>query len=536
MTTYIFKTILCSAILILIYYLVLEREKIFRFNRFYLLFSIVFTFIVPLVTIEIRSAESLIPETVYQPIGTLQGIISQPILTSVNEHISRVNFLLLGYITVTIFLLCRFIINILVLFAIIKSNDSVPFHGAKLVLTRDNRVPHSFLNYVFISKEDFEIGKIEKEIFSHELAHIKQRHSLDILFFEFITVFTWINPLLYFYRKAIQLNHEFLADDYVVNTFRSTQNYQLLLLDKALKTNRLILSSSFNYLLTKKRIIMMGKKTSFRTAILKQIALVPLLVGTGFLFTTKIVAQDTKKQVQEQSTSNAQQKQWSQENNLSFNHDKYTSSIGFSTWVASQIKYPKEALEKGFKGWVNVSYTIELDGSVDKVKIIAAPDNLLGEAVVKAVQASPKWMVPKNIANTTPLNSSVDIKFEIPEKVLGSEDIPVFVVVEQMPQFPSAKDASPQANRAALSEWIAKNIKYPKEAINEKIEGTVFIRFIVSNTGKPEGFVIMKSVNPLLDAEAIRVLNLMPNWKPAMQGGDPKYVYYPAMVEFKLPK
>jgi len=366
MTTYIFKSILCSAIFILFYYIVLEREKIYRFNRFYLLFSIVFAFIVPLITIEIRSAVSLIPETVYQPVGSLQSFISQPILTSVNEHITRVNFLLLGYITVTLFMLCRFLISILVLFANIKTNDSVTYHGAKLVLTRDNRVPHSFLNYIFVSKEDFEKGKIEKEIFNHELAHIKQRHSLDILFFEFINVFIWINPLLYFYRKAIQLNHEFLADDYVVNTFGSTTNYQLLLLDKALKTNRLILSSSFNYLLTKKRIIMMGKKTSFRAAILKQIALVPLLVGTGFLFTTKIVAQDTKKQGQEQSATNAQPQQRSQENNLSFNHDKYTSSMGFSKWVASQIKYPKEALEKGVKGWVSVSYTVALNGFVDK--------------------------------------------------------------------------------------------------------------------------------------------------------------------------
>jgi bla regulator protein blaR1 len=289
MTTYIFKTILCSGILILIYYLVLERERIYRFNRFYLLFSIVFAFIVPLITIKIRPAASLIPETVYQPVSSIQSSVSQQTLPSVNENITLGNIILLVYITVTLFLLFRFIINIIVLLAKIKNNGSVPYQGVKLVLTRDNHVPHSFLNYVFIYKEDFEKGNIEKEILSHELAHIKQRHSLDILFIELITLFAWINPLLYLYRKAIQLNHEFLADEYAVNTFTSPHDYQLLLLDKARQPRALVLSSSFNYLQTKKRIIMMTKKTSLRIAILKQIALIPVILVTGFLFSTKVI-------------------------------------------------------------------------------------------------------------------------------------------------------------------------------------------------------------------------------------------------------
>jgi TonB family protein len=536
MTIYIFKTILCSAILILIYYLLLEREKIYRFNRFYLLFSIVFAFIVPLITIKIRPAVSLISETVYQPSSSIQDTVLQQSLPSINEKITLGNLLLLVYITMTVFLFCRFIINIFVLLNKIKNNSPVPYHDAKLVLTRDNHVPHSFLNYVFIYKEDFEKGNIEKEIFSHELAHIKQKHSADILFIELITIFAWINPFLYLYRKAIHLNHEFLADEFVVDTFSSTQDYQLLLLDKARQSSVLVLSCSFNYLQTKKRIIMMTKKTSLRIAILKQIALIPVIVATGFLFSTKVVAQDTKKTTQQQANSTQQQQRRSPEDDPSFKHDKYTFSMGFSSWVASQIKYPPKALKKKIQGWVHVGYTVELDGTVSNVKINAAPDPGLGEAVAKAVKSSPKWMPAKNTANASPFKSSVDIKFEIPEKVLGSEDIPVFVVVQQMPQFPLAKDATPQANKAAIGEWVAQNLKYPNKAIKEKVEGTVVIRFIVTKKGKLEDFTVMKSIHPLLDAEAQRVLSLMPDWKPATQGGEPKDVYYPAMVEFKLPK
>jgi len=550
MTSYIVKTILCSAILILIYYLVLEREKIYRFNRFYLLFSIVFSFIIPVITIKIRTAVSLISPTVYQPVSSIQGAVSQQTLPSVNENITPGNILLLVYLGVTLFLFIRFIINVIVLFIKIKNNDSVPYHGAKLVLTGDNHVPHSFLNYIFIFKEDYVKGNIEKEIFNHELAHVRQRHSLDILFIELITLFAWINPILFLYRRAIQLNHEFLADEFVVNSVTSPHDYQLLLLDKAMQPSVLVLSSSFNYLQTKKRIIMMTKKTSFRIAILKQIALIPVIIITGFLFSTKVIAQDSKKTVKKQTNTSLEQQKQSPENDPSFKHDRYSLSMGFSSWVTNQIKYPPESLKNNVKGWVHVGYTVELDGTISNVKINATPDPVLGDVVAKAVKSSPKWMPGKNTAGKSPFKSAVSIKFEIPEKVISSEDIPVFafgkipsfeeltvgIEVDQIPQFPQAKAATEEANEEAIRGWVDKNLKYPEKAIKGKIEGPVIIRFIVTKNGKLEDFLVTRSVSPLLNDEALRVISLMPDWKPAMQGGEPKNVYYNAIVEFKLPK
>lgn len=546
MTNHIVKTILCSSILILFYYLVLEREKIFRFIRFYLLFSIVFAFIVPLITIKTRQPASIIPEKVYQQISSIQSTISQQTLPSVNENITHVNYILFIYIAVTLFLLCRFIINILVLFKKIRNNGFVTYKGSILVLTRDNHVPHSFLNYVFIYKEDFEKGTIENEIFSHELAHVKQRHSLDILFIEFLMLFAWINPILFLYRKSIQLNHEFLADDFVVNTITNPRDYQLLLLDKARHSSVLVLSSSFNYFETKKRIIMMTRETSFRTALLKQIALVPVIIFTIFFFSTKGIAQNTKNPTQ-QLTISAQEHLWTPEDVPSFNHDRYSFTMGFSSWVAGQIKYPTEALRKKIQGWVHIGYTVDSNGTISNVTINSAPDPELGEVAAKAVKSSPKWMPGKDLS---PVKGSVSIKFEIPEKVASSQDIPVFAIekvpgseelhpfldAEKLPHFPLAKAETVQANDDAIREWVDQNLKYPEEAIGEKVEGTVTVRYIVSKSGKLEDFIVIKSIHPLLDEEALRVLSLMPDWKPAMQGGEPKDVYYYAEVAFKLPK
>jgi len=322
----------------------------YRFNRFYLLFAIAFSFIVPLITIKIRVLGLPISETINLPETILQNTLRQQILPAINDSFSLSKILLLIYVTVTAFLFCRFIVNISAIFFKIRNNNSVKYLNAKLILTKDSQVPHSFLNYVFVYFKDFERGTIEKEILSHELTHVKQRHSLDILFIELLIIFAWINPLLFLYRKAIQLNHEFLADEFVVSKFRDTQTYQLLLVDKATKTNNLLLSSPFNYLLTKKRIIMMSKKTSLKVAILKQMALIPVIAITGFLFTTKIDAQDRTIVAQQhiESTQNGVSQELLKEYQDIINKYKRTFKDGKEGYNLTLVQTDRERLEKIF--------------------------------------------------------------------------------------------------------------------------------------------------------------------------------------------
>jgi TonB family protein len=298
----------------------------------------------------------------------------------------------------------------------------------------------------------------------------------------------------------------------------------------------------------------MNRKTSLKIAILKQIALISVLLATGFLFSTKIIAQDTKSQMHQQATPG--QQSITPDDQPSFSHERSSASMGFSSWVAGQIKYPSKSLKEKIKGWVHVGYTVDLDGRITNVKLNAAPNPELGDAVVKAVNASPKWMPAKNKGTATTYKSSVNIKFEIPERVISSQDIPVFVVGEipayrpayqaeelhrtldegQMPQIPQAKDTTLEATDAAIKEWVTQHLKYPDKVSKEKFEGIVTVRFIITKSGKLEDFTVLNSINPLLDAEALRVLSLMPDWKPGMQGGVPKDIYYYTDVEFKLPK
>jgi bla regulator protein blaR1 len=326
MIIYIVKTLLCAAVLFLIYFLLLEREKMHRFNRFYLLFSIVFSLTVSFITIKTPSPVVTVNELI-APTGlstisaTLNGfdklnqtdnskkltgtVSTTPDLkegqtiSAAKQDITWFKIMLGLYLAVSAFLLLRFIRNLSVLLFTANRSKKTFYHGATLVLTKDNALPHSFLNYIFINKQKFEQGTIEKEILQHELTHVNQRHSIDILLVELIMVFAWINPLLFLFRKAIMLNHEYLADDAVVHTFNNTESYRLLLFNTVSQSNNLVLSSPFNYLTTKKRLIMMTKNTSRKVAILKQIALIPLIAAIGFLLSTRASAQDKPKQEHE---------------------------------------------------------------------------------------------------------------------------------------------------------------------------------------------------------------------------------------------
>jgi hypothetical protein len=125
----------------------------------------------------------------------------------------------------------------------------------------------------------------------HELTHVTQKHTLDILFIEILKTVFWFSPIFIFYKKAIQLNHEFLADEKVVTSYNNVPFYQSLLLSKANKNPTFYLASNLNYLITKKRLLMMTKTTSNSKSFAKKIILIPLFTGLINLMCIQTIAQ-----------------------------------------------------------------------------------------------------------------------------------------------------------------------------------------------------------------------------------------------------
>ncbi len=291
MAIYLIKSGLCLALVLGTYHLLFEDKKMHQFNRWFLLFGLAFSFLVPLMEtsfsidfFHLLNSSELTTNNIglaTEGVSLASGEANQIVTTS-SERSQFPVFLTIAFL-ISSLMLIRFCYNITTLFRKAFSNEQIDCQGAKLVLLKEKVLPHTFGKYIFINESDYRNGKIEAELFTHELTHAREWHSLDIVLIEALQVVFWINPLLYFYKRAIQLNHEFLADDQVVKSTERVRDYQELLLEKASCAN-VYLASNINFAVTKKRLTMMTKNTSRSITTLFAFAALPLFACLLVLF------------------------------------------------------------------------------------------------------------------------------------------------------------------------------------------------------------------------------------------------------------
>lgn len=282
MILYLIKSGICLALLLTVYHLFLEREKMHGFKRFFLLSGMLFSFIVPLTTFSFGT-EIVGQYTFLQTISSPASGFEFPQKSTATTGMDYWKILWTFYVIIAGVQLMRFLSGLIAMFQKVGSNQSISFRGINLILTNEQILPYTFLNYVFVNEDNFRNGQIEEELFTHELAHARQHHSIDILLMELVQVLFWFNPLMVYYKKAIQLNHEYLADEAVLQSHKNIHEYQHLLLDKVAMCTKIKLASNFNYLVTKKRLTMMTKTISKTRNNLIAFSMLPLF-ALMFLF------------------------------------------------------------------------------------------------------------------------------------------------------------------------------------------------------------------------------------------------------------
>lgn len=294
MTHFLTTSSVCLAAFLSMYFLLLEREKMHRFNRYFLLAAIAFSLATPLYSFDVL-VETAISGT---PAVSIPEAAALPIIPSDagTESNYAVNMIWITYCVIAALLLIRLVLNLLRFYKTVKRNSTDPYHGATLVLLENKVQPHTFCNYIFLNKKDYENGRINDQLLRHELAHARQRHSADIIFIEVLLAIFWFNPLLYFYKKAIRLNHEFLADEAVNVNNSNVRAYQELLLRQLSPTKGLYPASSLTYSLTKKRLIMMTKHTSPLMSAIKKLLVFPVAASliSAFCIEKTLVIQQGK--------------------------------------------------------------------------------------------------------------------------------------------------------------------------------------------------------------------------------------------------
>ena len=277
------KSAACLVFFIVFYKLVLEQENMHTFKRFYLLGALVLSFSIPFITfteyVTISATPNILNET-----GVFKvHLEDQTPLESIN-YISYILWTVYG-LGVVVFGL-KFAINLYRIRQRIVQNPKYKTQHITNVLLDGEVTPHTFLNYIFFNKTTFENNSIPQEIKLHEETHAIQKHSLDILFVEFLLIFFWFNPLLYIIKKDIKLNHEFLADAGVLKQGIPPATYQNLLLAFSSGAHYNPLANAINYSLIKKRFTVMKTQTPPQAKWLKSLLLLPLLGGLLFSFSS----------------------------------------------------------------------------------------------------------------------------------------------------------------------------------------------------------------------------------------------------------
>lgn len=306
MITYLINFTLCSTLLFAVYALLLQNKVMYGFNRFYLLLAIGFSLVVPLVSIEqqVTVVRNMVEAQVEDFTATDIMEADSPTLVQSKPH---PNYLMYAgvsiYLVVAACLLLRFAVNLFKLRHLVKTHERLRYDGYNIVLINDSIAPHSFVNCIFVSEADYRTGRIGNDILKHEQAHISQRHTIDILLMELLQAICWFNPVLILYRRAVRLNHEFLADAAVLSNDADVKTYQYLLLNQFSQTHSLAIASSFNYSNTKKRLIMMTMKTSRGASAFAHVTAFVVLTGAFMLFCQKTQAfqQDDVQPVKQKS-------------------------------------------------------------------------------------------------------------------------------------------------------------------------------------------------------------------------------------------
>ena len=471
---YLIESGISLSLFALVYFLFLRRETFFSINRWFLLFSIGFSAILPLLHIPFYTPQpTVLAEVTVTPYVNLLSTI-----TIYGNGFTReaetfvLSYSLFGYVYLlgVVILALKFLFQLFQIVRLVVRNEVTTEGKIKLVVLDKEISPFSFLNYIFVSKNLQNTNGWEKML-EHERQHIRQGHTFDVLLLEIIAIVQWFNPFFWMFRRALRENHEFLADQAVISHGTAPSWYKQILINQYVG-DQIVIANNFNYSLIKIRIKMMSKIKS------RKIANVKILVG--LVLAASLIA-----------VFACEQKQSIEQDNAARNKTVKIDYNGQSL----QVTGDSTAID-------NLKSLVEIAGNYKIVRDISTGEMVLS----KKSENSSKQMLD---SNQTAVNTDQ-----------------VFMVVEEMPEYPGGVPA--------LRQFLANSVKYPEEAIKKGIQGKVYVTFVVNKDGSVSNAKIARSVDPLLDAEALRVVSTLPKWKPGKQKGQEVAVQYTVPINFAL--
>ncbi len=509
----------------------------------------------------------------------------------------------LGFIYwgIVAFLCGRFLVQLSSILWLAHTSERVVIHETPVYALRKAAGPFSFFRMVFLHPESHS-DKETDEILTHECTHVSQWHSIDVILSEMMCMACWFNPFVWLLKREVRHNLEYLADNTVIQSGYDSKSYQYHLLGLAHHQSVTTLYNSFNVLHLKNRIMMMNKKRSPGIVRTKYLIFIPLVGILMLLSNIEAVARLTVRLANEATVSNAMvtatgilvdetgqpligasvvvkggkertitdkkgafslevpanailrcsyQGRESQEvlaadmtNNThlslssksrEMNEQVFTvvekmpsfpgGDAELLKYIATNIKYPKESQDNGEQGRVICSFIVGRDGSVNNPEVLRGVTPLLNEEAVRVINTMPRWNPGMQRGKAVAVKYTVPITFRLKSPVEEVKE-ETLTVVDVMPQYPGGD--------RELLKFIAQSIKYPTDAQEAGVQGRVICSFVVDKKGNIVEPKIIRGIDPSLDAEALRVIGMMPRWTPGRQDGKAVRVLYTVPITFRL--
>lgn len=368
---YLIEVIVCSGVLAALYSLLIERKVDFLFARLFLLFSVVLSAVIPIINIPVWEA-TLVPQLTEEVVGQ----VSTEVVPSAMETVSGFNFMAILWAVYGVGVaLCvgSLVLQFVNVLRIRRGGAMTTFEGVNILRSQQNIASFSLFKTIYIGNNTADTDLLT--IVAHERSHIVHRHSVERVVMEIFKALLWWNPFVWIASRRLVEAHEFEADSDVIGSGCDAKQYVTTLLKHLFGYSPEIANGLHNSL-TKKRLKMILKNNSGRYALLRKVAVIPVLgvLFTLFSLTTKeAVAQDIQPSKVEVEVTEINDYQ------------------DFYRWVVMNVQYPDEAKEQNLSGTVIASLTIGTEGNVKDVNIVKSDSELFTKEVKRVLAKAPAW-------------------------------------------------------------------------------------------------------------------------------------------------
>ena len=416
------------ALFYVFFYYFLRKETHFSLNRWYLLFSILFSVTIPFINFNTGFFQGVYSENGilgtlgeakkgYNEIGAVVVYAYAGIF-----HAGFIKQALVFIYIIGVFISASFFIygigNIIYIVSVSKTKKAGKY---RILETSQSVMPFSLFKWIIINPEKYSAEEME-QIIAHEKMHAFQLHSFDLILIELLVILFWFNPFIYWYRKSIREVHEYQADQAVVESGFSRVDYQQLLFSQVTGYRFIGFANKFSYSLSKKRLKMLSILKSKNSSKIKVALAMPIAIFSIIFFinssgAVNIPVSSVQTDLQEQEDTVIIKQ------NVTLDEVFYKVDVmpkfnggdsdNFRQFIQEKLKYPEDAQTKKITGKVYVEFVIDKEGNIVNAKVIRGVSPSLDAEALRVVNLSPKWEPGQNGGKAVNVSYTMPIVFAL---------------------------------------------------------------------------------------------------------------------------